>query len=151
MGSYYGVARFENALHDCRSVLTWREYTAIFREASCSVAALPDDAQSGRSGEMSSPRRTVIEWLMCRVRQCPTDATAHRLLGAALLGSGGDGAGVRHLGIALRLLLADLDERASLYDVLCTRLDIAWLLVPLVSVAARSGRTQLVRRLMSFL
>lgn len=142
MGFYRGVERFRNATAGRDPVLTSREYVAAFGLAMRVV--LEDDAPP-------STRDGFIEALHCRVRRSPTDPTAHRLLGAALLDAGRTRAGVRHLGIALRLLLAGADARSSLHDSLCARFEIGLVLIPLISMAARSGRAELLKRVISLL
>lgn len=154
MGFYCGVERFRNATVGRDAVLTSREYAAAFGLAMRMV--LDDDGCSGSSpraenGAPSPPRDGLVRALLRRVRRCPTDPTAHRLLGAALLDAGSTRAGVRHLGIALRLLLADADARSSLHGWLCARFEIGLVLIPLISMAARSGRPEFLRRVIGLL
>lgn len=151
MGFYYGAGRLKRASVDFGPVVTPREYIAAFRAATGAVLggdALPC-RDSNAVTSLSSP--VFVQALLCRVRRCPADATAHRFLGVALLDAGSARAGVRHLGIALRLLLADVEARTSLYGSLSARLEIGLLCVPLVSVASRAGRPALLRRLLGLL
>jgi hypothetical protein len=154
MGSYYGTERFRQATVDSRPVITPREYASAFALATREV--LGGDGHLCRSrgiqdGAPLPPRDVMFRALICRVRRRPTDPTAHRRLGAALLDAGDARAGIRHLDIALRLLLADVAKRESLHGALCARLEIGLLLIPLISMAARSGKPELLRRLVGLL
>ena len=145
MGFYHGVERFKKATDGVDPVLTPREYISAFARAI--EAVLAGDGENG-----APPSRDgLVKALTCRVRRHPTDPTAHRLLGAALLDAGSTRAGVRHLGIALRLLLVDVDAPESLHGALCARLEIGLLLTPLISIAVRAGRPALLRRMLRLL
>ena len=154
MGSYYGVERFRQATADFRPVITPREYASAFALAMREV--LGGDGHLCRSRGIEDeaplpPRDVIFRALICRVRRRPTDPTAHRRLGAALLDAGDTRAGIRHLDIALRLLLADAATRESLHGALRARLEIGLLLIPLISTAARSGRSAVLHRLINLL
>src|SRR6266545_811093 len=148
MGGYYGIERFRHATADLRPVITPREYASAF--ALATQAVLGGDghlclSRGTQDGAPLPPRDVIVRALICRVRRRPTDPTAHRRLGAALLDAGDARAGIRHLDIALRLLLADAATRGSLHGALCARLEIGLLLIPLISMAARSDRPALLQ------
>jgi hypothetical protein len=154
MGFYYGIERFRDATVDFGPVLTPHEYASAFRRAMRVVLGgdgCPCPSRDTPNGAPSPSRHVFVQALICRVRRSPTDPTARRLLGAALLDAGSTRAGVRHLGIALRLLLAHADARDSLHGSLCARLGIGLVLIPLISIAARSGRPALLRRMIGLL
>lgn len=58
---------------------------------------------------------------------------------------------LRHRRIDLGLLVAETVSRESLHATLCARLEIALLLAPLIPIAARSGRPDVLRGLMGLL
>jgi hypothetical protein len=154
MGFYYGVERFRRAGVGFDPVLTPREYAAAVAQAMRLVLrgeGDPDPSRGTPNGSSSPFSTGVVQAFVGRVRQCPTDAQAHRLLGAALLDAGSPRAGVRHLGIALRLLLADASARGSLHGSLCARLQIGLLLIPLISSAARPEGPALLKRVIGIL
>jgi len=154
MGAYYGIERFKHATADFRPVITPREYASAFALATRTVLGGDGHLCLSRGlqdGAPLPPRDVIVRALICHVRRRPTDPTAHRRLGAALLDAGDARAGIRHLDIALRLLLADTARRESLHRALCARLEIGLVLIPLISMAARSGRPELLRRLVSLL
>lgn len=154
MGFYYGAERFRKATANFGPVLTPHEYTSTFALARQEiVGGVPPYCESSDRPDGLPRRRcdVFVQAFIGRVRRSPNDPTAHRLLGAALLDAGSARAGVRHLGIALRLLLAGADRRPSLHSSLCARFEIALVLIPLIPVAARSGRPALVRRIISLL
>lgn len=154
MGFYYGGRLFRKATVGLDPVLTPHEYTSAFERAMRVVLggeAPADPSPATLNGVPPPSSGVMVHALTRRVRRCPTDPTAHRHLGAALLHGGSRGAGVRHLGIALRLLLADAGARESLHGSLRVRLEIGLVLVPLIPIAAGSGRPALLRRVISLL
>lgn len=149
MGFYYGAGRFRAADAGRCPVITPLEYVSTLGQATGTV--LDGDGRPRRPSPGGEPGDGFVQMLVRRVRKNPTDPTARRLLGAALLDAGSARAGIQHLGIALRLLLAGADAQASLHRSLCARLEIGLVLIPLIRVAARSGRPALLRQVLSLL
>lgn len=151
MGSYFGIERFRNATVDFRPVITPHEYSSAFWQATRLLVGSEERPVTPPASGPTPLRSVFLRTLMGSVRRRPDDPAAHRRLGVALLEAGNTRAGARHLGIALRLLLADPAARESLHGTLCARLEIGLLLVPLIPIAARSRRPYLVRRLLQLL
>jgi hypothetical protein len=147
MGFYYGAERFRNATGDSRPVMTLQEYSSAFQLAMSTVLGSGERSHSTLNLASSSSSDVFVRALVNGVRRSPTNPTLHRLLGAALLNDGNIRASTRHLGMALRLLLAD--ARGSLEGSLCARLEIRLLLIPLISIVARSGRPALLSRMIA--
>lgn len=153
MGFYYGIERLKASSADLAPVITPHEYTTCLYRAMLTVfgrTLRESDTCHPDPRRLEAPvPRAFLQALLRRVRCCPGDATAHRRLGTALRCAGDPRAGVRHLETALKLLLGEAASGGSLHDTLRIQLEIALLLPMLRPISARSGRRELVRRLIT--
>ncbi len=150
MGFYYGSARLHPSSEDSCMVITPREYTQLFRGATRAVISCgpheSDIDHSGTARAVASPG--LIETLSRRVRQWPEDPTTHRMLAIAYLAAGHCRPALRHLEIAVNMLLAQR-TKGGLRESLYARVELAVLLPVLIPLCVRLGKQATARRLVS--
>ncbi len=140
MGFYYGS---RPASQD-DAVITPREYTALLADA---VSSVTSDIY--RDAAEATTTSTLLERLSQRARRYPRDPTTHRRLGIAHLYAGNCKPAVRHLEIAVNILLAQTTTRGCLQQTLCARLQLALLLPVLLPLCLQLGKRETARRLVN--
>jgi hypothetical protein len=150
MGFFHGSAR--PPWGDVGPIITSREYIRLLAGATRSViSCTPQDSDICRSGAPGAVAlSSVIQGLSRRLHHRPEDATAHRMLGIAELQAGNRRAAVRHLAIAVNLLLAPTTD-GCLQRSLHARVELALLLPTLITLCLRLGRRTTARRLVTTL
>jgi hypothetical protein len=152
MGFYYGSTRARLSSADVGPIITPREYIGLFSAATrMAISCSPQDSDTRRSRPAGAvATSTHIKGLSRRLRDRPADATAHRMLAIAELHAGNHKVAVRHLTIAVNILLAPSTKgclRHSLYG----RVELALLLPILIRLYLRLGKRATARRLVSAL
>ena len=150
MGFYYGSTRPH--LGDVGPIITPREYILLLSGATRMViSCTPQGSDTCRSGTAGTVAiSTLIKGLSRRLRLRPGDATTHRMLAIAELHTGNRKAAVRHLTIAVNILLATT-TRECLQQSLYARVELALLVPTLIRLYLRLGRRATARRLVSAL
>jgi len=141
MGFYY---RSRPASQDDGQVITPREYTALVADAVSWVTSDPY-----RGAAEATTTSSLLERLSRRARRHPLDPTTHRRLGIAHLYAGNCKPAVRHLEIAVNILLAQATTRGCLRQTLCARLELALLLPVLLPLCLQLGKRETALRLVS--
>lgn len=150
MGFYLGSPRKRGLVEDRGFTITPREYVSVLSGAIERLDGFPlrnhGIYQRGVLYLAAGRFPPAIEAFWRLVRRRPDDATAHKLLGLALLGGGRIKTGLFHLETA-RWLLRDLNTDTSLSGTLRTRLDAALVRLVLVAAYASTGDKGAVKRL----
>jgi hypothetical protein len=151
MGFYYGSMRSPLS-GDAGPIITPREYILLLSGATRMViSCTPQSSDTCRLGVTGAVAiSTLIEGLSRRLQHRPEDATTHRMLAIAELHAGNCKAAVRHLAIAVNILLAQTTKE-SLQQSLDARVELALLLPILIRLCLRLGRRATARRLVSAL
>jgi hypothetical protein len=152
MGFYYGSTRVLRSSGDVGPIITPREYIALFSGATrMAISCTPQGSDTCRSSPAGPVAiSTLIRGLSRRLQRRPADATTHRMLAIAELHAGNHKAAVRHLAIAVNILLAPT-TKACLRQSLDARVELALLLPTLIRLYLRLGRRATARRLVSAL
>jgi hypothetical protein len=152
MGFYYGSTRAARSSGSVGPIITPREYISLFSGATrMAISCSPQDSDTCRSGPAGAGAiSTLIKGLGRRLQHRPADATTHRMLAIAELHAGNHKAAVRHLAIAVNMLLAPT-TKACLRQSLYARVELALLLPTLIRLYLRLGRRATARRLVSAL
>jgi hypothetical protein len=152
MGFYYGSTRAPLSSGDVGPIITPREYIVLLSGATRMViSCTPQGSDTCRPGPAGAVAiSTLIEGLSRRLRHRPADATTHRMLAIAELHTGNHKAAVRHLAIAVNILLAPT-TKACLRHSLYARVELALLLPTLIRLYLRLGRRATARRLVNAL
>ena len=147
MGFYHGSKRRRPSSQDTGPVITPREYTALLAGALRAVVGRQesDTCRPGVAEAGAAPG--LLEGLSRRVRRQPDDPTGHRMLAIAHLYAGSRKPAVRHLEIAVNILLAQAATTRCLHRALCARLELALLVPVLVPLCLQLGKRETVRRL----
>ena len=150
MGFYYGSTPPRLSSEEIGPVITPREYTMLLAGAVRMVfPSTPPESDTYRPG---TPRAAMtwgrIEGLSRRLRDHPDDATTHRMLAIAHLHAGHCIPAVRHLEIAVKMLLAQAST-GCLQHSLSARVELALLLPVLVPLCLRLGTPATARQLVS--
>ncbi len=150
MGFYYGSARLHPSSEDSSMVITPREYTLLFGGATrAAISCGPQESDTARSRTARAAASPgLIEALSRCVRQRPEDPTPHRMLAIAHLAAGQCRPALRHLEIAVNMLLAQR-TKGCLRESLYARVELAVLLPVLIPLCVRLGKRATVRRLVS--
>jgi hypothetical protein len=150
MGFFHGST--PSSWGDVGPIVTSREYIRLLAGATRRViSCTPQDSDICRSGAAGAAALSdVIQGLSRRLRHRPEDATAHRMLGIAELHAGNGRAALRHLAIAVNLLLA-ATTGGCLQRSLHARVELALLLPTLITLCPRLGRRTTARRLVATL
>ncbi len=150
MGFYRGSPTTRSVLEDLACTLTPREYVSVLSGAIETLGRLPLNRcrifQRVALYLAAGRFHQAIKALWGLVRRQPEDATAHRLLGMALLGAGQIKTGLFHLETARGLLMSSNTD-ASLSGTLRTQLGVALLRLVLVSAYASMSDKGAVKRL----
>ena len=150
MGFYRGSPRTGGVPEDLAFTLTPREYVSVLSGAIETLNGLL--LKRNRIFQrvalylVAGRFHPAIKALWGLVRRQPDDATAHRLLGMALLGAGQIKTGLFHLETA-RWILMSSNTDASLSGTLRTQLGVALLRLVLVSAYASMSDKGAVKRL----
>jgi hypothetical protein len=152
MGFYYGSTRSPLSTGDVSPTITPREYILLLSGATGMViSCTPQGSDTCRSGSAGAVAiSTLIEGLSRRLQHRPADTTTHRMLAIAQLHTGNCKAAVRHLAIAVNILLAPTTKKC-LQQSLCARVELALLLPTLIRLYLRLGRRAPARRLVTAL
>jgi hypothetical protein len=120
--------------------------------ATCMViSSSPQDSDTCRSDATRSVAlSTLIKGLRRRLHDRPKEATTHRMLAIAQLHAGNCKAAVRHLAIAVNILVEPTSSEC-LRRTIHARVELALLLPILIPLCVRLGRRALGRRLVSAL
>jgi hypothetical protein len=152
MGFYYRSTRHLLPPGEVGPVITPREYILLLSGAMRTVASCTslgsDVSRSGARGTVAIS--TLIEGLSRRLQHRPEDASTHRMLGIAELHAGNGQAAIRHLTIAMKMLLAQTTTEC-LQQSLYARVELALLFPILMRLCLRLGRRATVRRLVGVL
>jgi len=147
MGFYYGSARRSLSSDDIGPIITPREYIHLLSGATRMViSATPQGSDTCRSGAAAVAISALIKRLRRRLHHRPEDGTTHRMLAIAELHAGNCETAVRHLAIAVNILLAPTTSE-SLRESLYARVELALLLPILMRLCLRLGRRATARRL----
>jgi hypothetical protein len=151
MGFYYGRARGGPWSEDVRPLITPREYATLLARAMRMVTSRtpPESDTYCSPAALLSATSGLVEGLSRQVRRHPGDPATHRRLGIAHLYAGDCKPAVRHLQIAVNILLAQSTAGGSLRQTLCARLELALLLPVLLPLCLRLGKHETARRLVS--
>ena len=152
MGFYYGSTRRPLSSDDIGPIITSREYIRLLSGA---VQMVTSATLQGSDSFRASPGGTVaisslVEGLRRQLRDRPQDGTAHRMLAIAELHAGNCERAIRHLAVAVKMLLSPSPSpclRRSLY----TRVELALLLPILIRLCCRLGRRTTAHRLVGLL
>jgi hypothetical protein len=152
MGFYYGSTRRPLASDDIGPIITPREYIGLLSGATRMViSATPQGSDTCRSRVAAAVAiSTLIKGLRRRLQHRPEDSTTHRMLAIAELHAGNYETALRHLAIAVNMLLAPTTSEC-LRQSLSARVELALLLPLLMRLCLRLGRRATARRLVSAL
>jgi hypothetical protein len=152
VGFYYGSTHRFLSADEVAPAITPREYVDVLSDATLMViSSTPQDSDTCRSGAASSvAMSTLVMGLHRRLRDRPVDATTYRMLAIAELHAGNCKAAVRHLAIAVKILLAP-PSHECLRRTMHARVELALLLPVLIPLCVRLSRRAMARRLVSAL
>ena len=130
--------------------ITPHEYLSLVAGAGRTVLFEPMESDTSRLDvvQEKAPSSDPLETLVRRVQRDPSDPRAHRRLGIAHLEAGNCREAVRHLQIAVNLLLAQATGTDSLRTV-CARLELALLLPVVIPLCLKLGRRDTAQMLIS--
>ena len=149
MGFYYPAARRRPSTHDGGFVVTPGEFTTIVAGAlSAVIGTGGSDTYRPRFADPAGVSATLAN-LSARVRRNPGDAEGHRMLGIAYLSVGNCKPAIRHLEIAVNILLGLSVVRGPLHSTLRARLELTLLVPILVPLYLRLGKSETLRRFLS--
>ena len=150
MGFYYGSPRRSLSSDDIGPIITPREYIRLLSGATRMViSASPQGSDTCRSGAAAAVAISpLIKGLRRRLHHRPEDGTTHRMLAIAELHAGNCETAVRHLAVAVNILLTPTTSE-SLQHSLYARVEFALLLPILMRLCLRRGRRATARRLLS--
>jgi hypothetical protein len=147
MGFYYASKQHRPTSDGAGPVITPREYVALLACAMRGVIGpQASDTRPGVAETAAASDR--LEDLSQRVRRHPREAAAHRMLAIAHLQAGNRRSALRHLEIAVSILLAQAALRGCLHRSLSARLELARLIPVLIPLCLQLGKRDTVRRLL---
>jgi hypothetical protein len=147
VGFYYGSTRLLSS-DDVAPAITPHEYIHVLSGTMRMViSSTPQGSDTCRSGAAGSVvLSSLTRGLRRRLHDRPEDATTHRMLAIAELHAGNCKAAVRHLAIAVDILLAPTSGEC-LRRTMYARVELALLLPILIPLYVRLGRRRMARRL----
>jgi hypothetical protein len=132
---------------DAGPVITPREYATLFADAMRGVIG-PRESDISRPEGLDAPAAPgALEELLRRVRRHPQDPAGHGMLAIAHLRAGHCRTAIRHLEIAVNLLLAQAATGRGLRCSLAERLELARLVPVLIPFCLELGKPDTARRL----
>ncbi len=150
MGYYLGSHRV-GLMGTLGPILTPREYLSVLAQAArCVIQSperLPVECQRGMAHLAGGRTSAALSAFSTVLRRLPRDPTVHRMVGIAHLSAGHVGAGLGHLALALEIRRHETRASVSLYEALCTQLELALLRLVLLPLYARAGQRDAVKRL----
>lgn len=150
MGFYYGSTRSRLSSENIGPMITPREYTSLFADAMrLMISRTPLESDIHRSALPGvAVTSGLIDGLSRQLRHRPDNPTIHRMLAIAHLHAGHYTPAIRHLTIAVNILLPRT-TKSPLQQGLRPRVELALLLPVLVSLCLRLGRRATAHRLVS--
>jgi hypothetical protein len=148
VGFFYRSARRHLLSGDVPPTITPREYVQLLSDATRMVMSCSpqiSDIDRSRAGDAVAISM-LIKGLRRQLHHLPADATTNRMLAIAELHAGNCKAAVRHLAIAVNILLAPT-SRECLQQSLHARVELSLLLPAVIPLCLRLGRRAPARRL----
>jgi hypothetical protein len=151
VGFYYRPTVRESSAGDITPTITSREYVRLLSNATRMIIGTTPQCSDTYHPDVWDAAATsaLVRGLRRQLRHRPVDATANRMLAIAELRAGNCKAALRHLGIAVNILLSPA-SRGCFGDGLHARLELALLLPLLIPLSLQLGRrAPTARRLVS--